>query len=84
MKKAEPSQPASKPVEVPVSVQDAWDHSWDIARGLWNLLSISADSDEGITPEGCKALETAAWGLVQEMKTLNGFFNPENEKDFQE
>ena len=61
---------------IPVEVQDACMHAHDIAEGIDNLLSAAACSDNGISPEACKALDIAAEQLVAFMTTVNSFVNP--------
>lgn len=59
-----------------MGVADAWDEAFPIARGLYNLLSIGVESDEGLTPEGCRALTRTAEHLIGQMEIVDSFFNP--------
>jgi ribosomal protein L7/L12 len=60
-----------------IEVRDAWGNSFQIAKGLNDLLSIAAESDDGLSPEAAKALNVTSDRLVEEMKVINSFFNQE-------
>ncbi len=78
MKQAKDNKPETpKDTGPSVQVQDAWDDSYKIAQGLDDILSAAACSDNGLMPEGCKMLGIAAEQLVEHMKMVNSFFNPD-------
>jgi hypothetical protein len=64
-----------------VSVMDASNDAMRIAQGLFDILSNGAGSDEGLRPEGLSVLELVAEELVNKLKIVNGFINPEDGKD---
>ncbi|MBN2320900.1 MAG: hypothetical protein JXR49_17605 [Acidobacteria bacterium] len=65
------SRPA---IQIPVDVQDAWSESFALVQGIEELLSIATGSDEGISPEGCKALNVAVDHLFKQMEIVDPFF----------
>lgn len=71
-----------KPIsEAPdVQVRDAWDHMRDLVKGLDDLFYCMACSDEGIGPDGARALEVIADRLGEHVATVDGFFRPMEEE----
>jgi hypothetical protein len=82
MTKAAPNSTEEKLIPKPdVETQDAWNEALEIAKGLNDVLYAAACSDEGLNKDGCHTLEIVSDKLVDHIKTVNAFFNPEEEGD---
>jgi len=77
---SEQNSEAGKPEKSPIDVQDAWNHSFDLIKGIDNLLYGIACSDDGMTPDGATALIVISDRLREHAKIINEFFNPEAEE----
>lgn len=73
-------KPDSSGAEAPVFVQDAWYRAFDLARGIVDLLSVGTCSSEDFDTQGVIALHSIGDQLVDDMKIVNGYFNPKEEE----
>ncbi len=66
--------------KAPVAVRDASNRAFDLARGLDSLFYGVSCTDDGLTPEGGKAIGIIVEKLVEELGVVNGYLNGTEEE----
>jgi hypothetical protein len=57
-----------------LEIQDAWTDSYDLSKGLGDLLHLAAGSRDGLSQEGAAALCVLTDRLSDKLTIINSFF----------
>jgi len=78
------AKPQSDELTPDVGIIDAWSESFELARGISDLLVLSAGSPNGMSPESVKALLAVTGSMLEEMKVVDAYFTEIQHKDISE